>query len=280
MLSLIDDTLVTTSGLRDAPRQRHSGVTPLSIIAAFVALSETVGGLAATLTAGNVQIAFTIFAVGFPVLVCAAFFTILWRRAYVLYPPQEFGADVDVKQYVEAMRHQTLGNQEIVGLIRTSIQSAITSPEARVLMSQVAQSATPNLAAFENASAVLADRAVGQLHEAVVTVDVRELSMPDCLPDLVFPFSPGQQAFTFLTAIFFHVADRVPPFAYGTRWALQDVDSSKLLLPANVDWSNIRAVARSTATVSELGITAGMRLRAVKLGAAFKDKKGRQSDAA
>jgi hypothetical protein len=266
----------------DPPRssqRRTSAATPLSIIAAFIALSEGVGGLAATLTAGGIQIAFTAFAIGFPVLVGAAFFMILWRRSYVLYPPQDFGADVDVKQYVEAMRHQAIGNQEVVSLIRSSIDGAIRSPEARALLSQVAHQTTTSQTTLENATAVLAERAVGQLQESVVTVDIREFSRLEGAPNLVLPFNPRQRAFTFLSAVYFHIADCVAPFAYGTQWALRDATSDNLLLPNGIDWSNHYAVASTNATVSELGISAGMRLRAVKLRTADMQYKRRRRSA-
>ena len=52
-------------------------LTPLSVIALFVAFSETVLGIAATQTSGGVQVALTCFVLMFPLPVAAAFFVIL-----------------------------------------------------------------------------------------------------------------------------------------------------------------------------------------------------------
>lgn len=82
---------------------RRSSMTPLWVISVFVSLSEVVAGLAVTQAQGNVQVTLTIFVVTFPVLVAAAFFTILWKKAYVFYPPTEFGAGTNVSEYVRAL---------------------------------------------------------------------------------------------------------------------------------------------------------------------------------
>src|SRR5262245_53470986 len=81
-------------------------MTPLGIIAIFVGLAQTVAGLAAIQTVGGVQIAFTSFALAFPVLIAAAFFAMLWMRPVNFYSPKEFGPEVDVARYAEAMRQQ------------------------------------------------------------------------------------------------------------------------------------------------------------------------------
>jgi hypothetical protein len=39
----------------------------------------------------------------FPVLVAVAFFTVLWARPYVFYPPSEY-AKVDIQKFVDALK--------------------------------------------------------------------------------------------------------------------------------------------------------------------------------
>jgi hypothetical protein len=77
-------------------------LTPLWIVSLFVTLTETVLGVAATQTEGGVQIALTVFVLGFPVLVAAAFFLILWHKSWAFYSPGEYG-NVDPARYVEAL---------------------------------------------------------------------------------------------------------------------------------------------------------------------------------
>ena len=77
-------------------------LTPLWIVSLFVTLTETVLGAAATRTGGGVQIALTIFVLGFPLLVAGAFFLILWHRSWVFYSPSEYG-NVDPSKYVEVL---------------------------------------------------------------------------------------------------------------------------------------------------------------------------------
>jgi hypothetical protein len=78
-------------------------ITPLWIVALFVSLTETVLGFAVIQTAGGIQIALTAFVIVFPLLIAGFFFAILWKKPYVFYPPTEFGAQVNVREFVAAM---------------------------------------------------------------------------------------------------------------------------------------------------------------------------------
>jgi len=86
-------------------RSKKSGAqfTPLGIIAAFLALTEAVAGIAATQVSGEVQVALTTFVISFPILIAIAFFLILWNRPYVFYAPTEYG-NVDPKHFMSAIR--------------------------------------------------------------------------------------------------------------------------------------------------------------------------------
>jgi hypothetical protein len=84
----------------EQPRGR---ITPLWIIAAFVTLTETILGYAVTKTATGVQIALTVFVIGFALLIATAFFVILWQRPFVFYSPSEYGG-VDPKCFIDAIR--------------------------------------------------------------------------------------------------------------------------------------------------------------------------------
>jgi hypothetical protein len=77
-------------------------LTPLWVISLFLSLTETTLGIAATKTTGTIQVALIVFVIGFPILVAAAFFAVLWTRPYVFYPPSEY-AKVDVQKFVDAL---------------------------------------------------------------------------------------------------------------------------------------------------------------------------------
>jgi hypothetical protein len=83
-------------------------LTPLWIISLFVGLTEAVLAVAVTQTTGGVQIALAAFVMIFPLLIAAAFFTVLWKRPWQFYAPSEYGA-VDPVSFVETLAHAQFG---------------------------------------------------------------------------------------------------------------------------------------------------------------------------
>ena len=81
----------------------HTKMTPLWVISLFLSLTEVVAGVAVTQTTGNIQVTLVWFVIIFAVLVAGMFFVLLWSRPWTFYPPSEY-ANVDVQQYVEALR--------------------------------------------------------------------------------------------------------------------------------------------------------------------------------
>jgi hypothetical protein len=87
---------------------QKKAITPLWIVALFVSLAEVTTGAAVTQTTGGIQIALTVFVITFPIIIASAFFITLWRKNYVLYSPKEFGQQINVKEYVEAMQREPM----------------------------------------------------------------------------------------------------------------------------------------------------------------------------
>jgi len=87
------------------PSERTAGrkMTPLWVISIFVSLTEVVLGVAASKTAGGIQVALIGFVMVFPLLIAGAFFACLWARPWVFYPPSEYGR-IDVQRYVDALK--------------------------------------------------------------------------------------------------------------------------------------------------------------------------------
>jgi hypothetical protein len=243
--------------------------TPLGIIAIFIALSETIAGMAAVKTEGGVQIIFAIFSVLFPLLIASVFFLILWRRAYVLYPPRDFGPDVNVGSYVEAMRHQSIGNQDLQVLLRTTIAETFASQEARVAISQVAPGeGKPSESELQQASEVIAEQVFDRLQSSLIVVDIRAYRNQEN-SELAFPYDANDRAFSLFSAIYFQIEDFVDPFSYGKQWVLQDAQSKNFLLPIGIDWSENNALSKSNITVAQLGIESGARLQALPMAHAI-----------
>lgn len=137
-MSIASQTSATSGGGKAA----RSSMTPLWVISLFVSLSEIMTSLAVTRAEGGVQVALTVFVVVFPILVAAAFFTILWKKPYVFYPPTEFGASTNVSEYVQALAglSPTQAAESQRQLAKSSSESSATSgaspsepesPEAR-----------------------------------------------------------------------------------------------------------------------------------------------------
>src|SRR5437763_11920522 len=78
-------------------------LNPLWIISLFLAIAEITIGAVATQVHSWVQGLFAIFATAFPTGVAAVFFTILWKKPYVLYAPRDFPRHLDALDYVKAM---------------------------------------------------------------------------------------------------------------------------------------------------------------------------------
>jgi hypothetical protein len=250
---------------KPSPAKTHSSFTPLGIIAAFIALAETVAGLAAVKTGGSVQLMFAAFACSFPILIAAIFFLILWKRSYVLYPPRDFDGGVDVRHFVDAMRHQAIGNQELQTLLRSTISETLGSQQTQLTLAQVSAEATPVKAgALKQVSESLIEQAVGRLQSAVITIDISAFRK-SADADLVFPYDATEDAFGLLSAVYFQIDDFVPPYTYGKQWALQDIASDDYILPTEVDWKDNFALAESGATVHDLGLKPGAKLRAIPL---------------
>ena len=85
-------------------------VTPLTIVAAFLGITEVVLGYVIGHVTGGVQVAFTIFVMVFTLAVAGSFFAILWYRPWVFYPPSEYG-DVDPQQFMSAIRQPIVSQQ-------------------------------------------------------------------------------------------------------------------------------------------------------------------------
>jgi hypothetical protein len=107
-------------------------VGPLWIVSLFVTLTETVLGFALTQTTGGVQMALTVFVLGFPVLVASAFFKTLWSMAWVFYSPNEYG-NTDPERFIGALAQAQMARSEKTAeeLSRAMPRPVITPAQTR-----------------------------------------------------------------------------------------------------------------------------------------------------
>ena len=95
--------MIQTPKMETFSKKIKTSITPLWVISALLGLCEVVTGVVGTQVTGNIQLMLTIFVVVFPVLIAVAFFTILWIKPYVFYPPGDFEKETNVSEYVRAL---------------------------------------------------------------------------------------------------------------------------------------------------------------------------------
>lgn len=176
-------------------------------------------GVAAIQVTGWVQGLFAIFAVAFPILVLAAFFTVLWRRPETLYPPGEYTKETSVGDFAQAMHRVTVRQEE-------TLESTVRDVAEQVARSERADNGTGNQSKIvETAVREAKQRYRSQLLEVDLSSVDQELGKN--------PFTTSITSKTTVTdvldLIYFAISDYVPPYAYGHDWVLIDTSTGKRL---------------------------------------------------
>lgn len=233
-----------------ASSSRQKGWSPLSIIALFLSFSETVLGIAVMQTTGVIQIALTTFVIAFPLVVSGVFFLILWKKNYVFYPPTEFGRNIDVGAYVQAMQSRQPPQAPIVtdGAIQ-SIEAKITS-----ISEMLANTSDPK----EQAALVLRE-AVEAVRESVIRIDSHPL-FGEAGRVWEEPFESSGELWAFLDRLWFELRRQnpiIPAFTYGDTWAMR-TKGGKWILPAGKVWAERNGTDEDRRTLREVGLTGGI----------------------
>ena len=260
------NTLSASPSTMSKLRPGTSRMTPLWITALFLSLAETVASITAIQTSGNPQLALVGFVIAFPTLVAAAFFTILWNRPYVLYPPTEYGEQPNVRQFVEAMQRRRTDDDRLFRMFAMTIKDTLTS-EAVTHELATSLAGPDEESAAEVASEFLkslAASATQRIQANVITIDVSPI-LGDCKSELRFPYDPNTCVIEMLESVFYFVAPKVKPYSFGTAWTLKDAASGKVLDGLCMDYSAGTSEGGDGRTLSEVGITPGMHLIAFLL---------------
>ncbi len=192
-----------------------------------------------------------IFAVG----IAVTFFTFLWKRNWVFYPPSEF-SDASVQAFVNAMRHDgpTISRIAVDSLSRAFADDAllekldivrIPKEQRRMSIEQVVQEIRENV--------------IGNVEASVLRIDARPLKGSDG-PQWEEPYDVGMTVNRFLDRVWFRLQP-FAPYPYGTVWCLRDASSGEVFEDIGSTWSKRQGIGISdNRSVREVGITGGMTL--------------------
>jgi hypothetical protein len=235
------------------------GLSPLWIIAVFVSFSETVLGVAVIQTKGGIQVSLTTFVIVFPAIVCGLFFWVLWKRPYVFYTPADFGGDVGVREYVEAMHYQREA-QSGAPISEVAIKSIETK------LKTLFAGALSEVADPKQKEALLLRETVDAVRQSVIQIDSRPF-FGEKGRVWEESFDPSRQMDDFLNTLYFEMRPLgLPIFSYGKVWALRDPSTEKVFVPAGSQWARLNGAEDDDRTLSEVGLTGGMKLDVLRIG--------------
>jgi hypothetical protein len=243
------------------PKMPNRVVTPLWIIALFVALTEAVLGISVTQTTNGIQVALTAFVIVFPLLIAGAFFLILWNKPYVFYSPTDFGHQVDVQQYVAAMQQRTtLDENKLYENLQKTIYSTLSSSEIVNTLTE-AVSLKAGERAKEEVTRILASVADKTLEtireESFLTIDSAPL-LGDEGEKGQIPYEQYSDVNELLNRIYFLLRPHVPPYTYGETWLLRDAKSGKIFKDIGRIWAEQQGFSVDRRSLKAIGIVPGM----------------------
>jgi len=241
-------------------------VTPLWIIALFVSLTEAALGIAVTQTINGIQIALTVFVIVFPLLIAGAFFAILWNKPYVFYSPTEFGRQVDVRQYVEAMQQRApLDENKLYENLQKTIHATLSSDEIVNTLTETVSRKAGERVEVEVAKILtsVADKTLETIREeSFLTIDSRPLLENDGEISQI-PYEQYSGVDSLLDHIYFTLQPRVPAFTYGDTWLLHEVRTGRNFKDMGTRWAKQHGMPSDSRSLRDVGIMPGMKLEVI-----------------
>ena len=104
-------------------------INPLWIIFMFFSFTEMALGVVTFNTTGGIQVALTVFVIGFPLLVVIGFFIVLWSRPEHLYAPKDFSDDDKFLQGLESSRSARESLVKLQEKIKKQTESKVTEKD-------------------------------------------------------------------------------------------------------------------------------------------------------
>lgn len=234
----------------DVKRSTPQVLNPLWIISLFLAVSETTVGVAATQSAGWVQGLLALSATLFPLLVSAAFFTILWKKPEVFYAPKDFPEHITVPDFVHGL-HRTgpVELEQVGGIVRDTLTSVLPS----ILQQQVPSSQV------ESVVHEVVSTARKELASRSLMIDVRAAG--DGAARVEWIIDETMTASNLLDSLFVaHLRNVVPPYTYPQSWVLIDRATGKVFDQMGAQWAAEHSRDTDDRSLAQVGIHSGMEL--------------------
>jgi hypothetical protein len=248
------------SSLTDPMRGRLS---PLGLISLFLSFTEVVVGVAVTQTEGWVQVWLTAFVIAFPVGICAAFFAVLWKKPYVLYPPADFGANVDVATYVQHIgggpAPRPIGDA-IAEKLDVSLSTKRLTPVLEAILSAPT---SDHGAAIERLAEFVKVEARSSVEDALIRIDSTPL-LKGRGSSWDEPYDPDVPVWRFLDRIWLHLQPHVFAYSYGRHWLIRDATTGTVFRNIGRPWAESEGFQEDERTISEVGITSKARLEVMR----------------
>ena len=196
-----------------------------------------------------------LFAVG----IAGIFFTFLWKRNWVFYPPSDFPS-ASVESYVAAMRGEADLNlnrlTDRVGLVfdddslpeKLNRAAMLPKPERGETIRQIVKELRGN--------------AVGEIEASALRFDARPL-MGKTAPVWEEIYNEDISVDSWLNRVAWRL-EPFPPYSYGTIWLLKDASSDKIYDDIGSAWAKQQGVAKDNRPLSEVGIRGGMNFEVIK----------------
>lgn len=247
-----------TAGSDASQDSESAGATrnPLWVISLFLGLCQFVAGTVTALTAGAVQLIFSVFVVAYPVLVASAFFVILWKKPGVFYAPRDYSTGVSPADLAEAFSADRRTEEVVRNVAGRSVAEIADSLlERRLISEKVHKEITRD-------GQRRVDRAIA---ENAVHLDLADFDAGTA--DILI--SNDSTVNDLLNSIWFKFRDlgiKMPPRTYGTSWLLQDPDTGRLFRDIGGDWAKKTTGSRNDRRgLAKVGIGPGVATRAIDL---------------
>ena len=186
-----------------------------------------------------------LFAVG----IAGTFFTFLWKRNWVFYPPSDFPS-ASVESYVAAMRGGAdLNLDQLTDRIEQVFDEAKkrTNPEDEATIRQLEE---------------LRRNAVGEIEASALRFDARPL-LGKTAPVWEEIYNEDTSVDSWLDRVAWRLQP-FPPYSYGTVWLLKDVSSGKIYDDIGSAWAKQQGAAKDNRPLSEVGIRGGMNFEVIE----------------
>lgn len=230
-------------------------LTPLGIIFLFVALAETVLGIAITQTTSWIQRLLAVFACLFPTGVASAFFYILYHRPENFYAPKDFSGD---ESYLETMREVRAIRLKRYSDATIGIQNLVEERVRSVAM-------RPELSDPGKREEVADDEAEKinkAIEESLITVDCKNFDVS--IGIIALPIAAYDTVDDLTDEIYFAINDHVRPFAYGKDWVMREKGKTDFIRSRRmIDRIPVGVPAGDKRSLADVGIVGGMKLEVI-----------------